>query len=263
MPAGRADSRCRIGSRNAAVLPLPVMAQASTSRPASAGGMASRWMGVGRLEAQRRDGAEQVGVKSEIRKRHGAGNLLRAGNWARGQSSADDLDAPHDAEADGKRGLQMQVSGYSIHALPAETENFPRGRARITRRAGPSAPRSRPRRGPGSAGRAARWCRCAGTRARCSGRRACRCRPVTDGGGARWRRSRRRRCTVRLRGSPGHGVPFLPAIATEETSIHGLVDVIRPRDCALPSGRRRLQHAELYSTAMRALICRAWGPIDT
>ena len=61
-----------------------------------AGGNRVALDGGGRLEAQRRDAAEQVGVKSEIRKRHGAGNLLRAGNWARGQSSADDLDAPHD-----------------------------------------------------------------------------------------------------------------------------------------------------------------------
>src|SRR5215210_4404013 len=37
-----------MGSRNAAVLPLPVMAQAITSRPSIAGGIASDWMGVGR-----------------------------------------------------------------------------------------------------------------------------------------------------------------------------------------------------------------------
>ena len=40
----------RIGSRKAAVLPLPVMAQASTSRPSMAGGMASAWIGVGRVK---------------------------------------------------------------------------------------------------------------------------------------------------------------------------------------------------------------------
>ena len=40
-PRGRAMRWCRIGRRNAAVLPLPVMAQASRSRPAMAGGIAS------------------------------------------------------------------------------------------------------------------------------------------------------------------------------------------------------------------------------
>src|SRR6266581_1118521 len=37
-----------IGSRNAAVFPLPVCAQAITSRPRRAGGMASAWIGVAR-----------------------------------------------------------------------------------------------------------------------------------------------------------------------------------------------------------------------
>ena len=53
-PRGVPARRCRIGSRKAAVLPLPVTAQASTSRPAMAGGMASRWIGVGVDEAQSR-----------------------------------------------------------------------------------------------------------------------------------------------------------------------------------------------------------------
>ncbi|OGL05659.1 MAG: hypothetical protein A3I03_12270 [Candidatus Rokubacteria bacterium RIFCSPLOWO2_02_FULL_68_19] len=42
--------RCRMGSTKAAVLPLPVMAQASTSRPSMAGGIASCWIGVGRVK---------------------------------------------------------------------------------------------------------------------------------------------------------------------------------------------------------------------
>ena len=50
VPRGLSISLCRIGRRKAAVLPLPVTAQASTSRPASAGGMASVWMGVGRVK---------------------------------------------------------------------------------------------------------------------------------------------------------------------------------------------------------------------
>ena len=41
------SSRCRIGSANAAVLPVPVAAWPSRSRPASSGGIASRWIGVG------------------------------------------------------------------------------------------------------------------------------------------------------------------------------------------------------------------------
>jgi hypothetical protein len=50
VPRGLSISWCRIGSRNAAVLPLPVVAEASTSRPASAGGIASVWIGVGRVK---------------------------------------------------------------------------------------------------------------------------------------------------------------------------------------------------------------------
>ena len=49
LPAGRALAlrRWRIGSTNAAVLPVPVWAPASRSRPASTSGIASRWTGVG------------------------------------------------------------------------------------------------------------------------------------------------------------------------------------------------------------------------
>src|SRR5258706_667884 len=42
--------RWRMGRTNAAVLPLPVIAQASRSRPSIAGGIASVWMGVGRVK---------------------------------------------------------------------------------------------------------------------------------------------------------------------------------------------------------------------
>lgn len=38
---------CSSGSENAAVLPVPVAAWPSRSRPASIGGIASRWIGVG------------------------------------------------------------------------------------------------------------------------------------------------------------------------------------------------------------------------
>eukprot|EP00961_Rhodomonas_salina_P010703 143727-Rhodomonas_salina.4 len=40
---------CRIGSAKAAVLPLPVSADASMSRPSSAGPMQFHWMSVGRF----------------------------------------------------------------------------------------------------------------------------------------------------------------------------------------------------------------------
>jgi len=47
---GRSARRCRIGSTNAAVLPLPVIAAASRSRPSSAGGRTARWTGVGSMK---------------------------------------------------------------------------------------------------------------------------------------------------------------------------------------------------------------------
>ena len=44
-PPGRMP--CSSGSANAAVLPVPVAAWPTTSRPCSSAGMVSRWMGVG------------------------------------------------------------------------------------------------------------------------------------------------------------------------------------------------------------------------
>ena len=41
------SSRERIGSANAAVLPVPVCARPTTSRPASSGGMVAAWIGEG------------------------------------------------------------------------------------------------------------------------------------------------------------------------------------------------------------------------
>ena len=40
-------SRCKSGSANAAVFPVPVAARPMMSRPSISGGIASRWMGVG------------------------------------------------------------------------------------------------------------------------------------------------------------------------------------------------------------------------
>ena len=42
-----AASRCKMGRAKAAVLPVPVWAQPSRSRPSSTGGMAFCWMGEG------------------------------------------------------------------------------------------------------------------------------------------------------------------------------------------------------------------------
>ena len=41
------SSRERIGSANAAVLPVPVWARPTTSRPAISGGMVAAWIGEG------------------------------------------------------------------------------------------------------------------------------------------------------------------------------------------------------------------------
>ena len=43
----RKSSRSSIGSANAAVLPEPVIAEPTMSRPASASGTHAAWMGVG------------------------------------------------------------------------------------------------------------------------------------------------------------------------------------------------------------------------
>lgn len=48
-----ATSRARPGSRYPHVLPLPVLATATRSRPASASGHATAWMGVGDANAPR------------------------------------------------------------------------------------------------------------------------------------------------------------------------------------------------------------------
>ena len=71
---------------------------------------------------------------------------------------------------------------------------------------------------------------------------------------------------VRLRGSPGHGDPFLAVVATEGHSIHGLDRLNQAPDGHAARADRRAAatwHAELYSTAMRAVICRAWGEVDS
>jgi hypothetical protein len=68
-PARLAISWLRIGRQEGDVLPLPVMAQARTSRPSTAGGMASAWIGVGRGN---RDlyAAKQIRVELELAEGH-------------------------------------------------------------------------------------------------------------------------------------------------------------------------------------------------
>ena len=77
-----------MGRRKAAVLPLPVMAQASTSRPARAGGMASRWIGVGVREAEGLDGAQEGGVEIQGSEGHGdSTSVERASRRARNRAT--------------------------------------------------------------------------------------------------------------------------------------------------------------------------------
>src|SRR5439155_8749293 len=54
--------RCRIGSRNAAVLPVPVDAQPIRSRPARITGIASAWIGVGRVYPMSRTASVSGGI---------------------------------------------------------------------------------------------------------------------------------------------------------------------------------------------------------
>ena len=56
----------RIGRTKAAVLPVPVWAPASRSRPARTSGIASAWTGVGSSVALVRDGAEKLGRQPEM-----------------------------------------------------------------------------------------------------------------------------------------------------------------------------------------------------
>ena len=55
----------RIGSTKAAVLPVPVWAQPTTSRPASTRGMACSWIGVGSDVAHGGDAGEQLALEAE------------------------------------------------------------------------------------------------------------------------------------------------------------------------------------------------------
>jgi len=65
--AGRQTMKDR--SAKAAVLPLPVMAVATSSRPSMAGGIVFCWIGVGLREAEIGDAAQQRRVELEGRER--------------------------------------------------------------------------------------------------------------------------------------------------------------------------------------------------
>ena len=72
VPRGLPISWCRIGSRNAAVLPLPVIAQASRSLPGQRG---RDGVGLNRRrsrEAEVFEPLEQAGMESEFGKWHGS-----------------------------------------------------------------------------------------------------------------------------------------------------------------------------------------------
>ena len=58
--------RERIGSANAAVLPVPVWARPTTCWPASSGGIASAWIGDGRLVADVLEDLLDPGVQPQL-----------------------------------------------------------------------------------------------------------------------------------------------------------------------------------------------------
>src|SRR5512139_1767006 len=60
--------RCRIGRPKAAVFPLPVAAQARTSRPAMAGGIDCSWMGVGLVKPSSRTPRRRRGSRPKEEK---------------------------------------------------------------------------------------------------------------------------------------------------------------------------------------------------
>ena len=69
--AGGAARRCSIGSTKAAVLPVPVWAPASRSRPSSTSGIASRWTGVGSVYPWRATARSRSGGSPRVREGQG------------------------------------------------------------------------------------------------------------------------------------------------------------------------------------------------
>ena len=78
VPRGFAMSSCMIGRRNAAVLPLPVAAHASRSRPFRAWGMASDWIGVGWVKPRSSMPRTRFGCRSSVEKDKGISGVMSA-----------------------------------------------------------------------------------------------------------------------------------------------------------------------------------------
>ena len=76
MRRGRCISRSRAGSRNAAVFPEPVTADAHTSTPRSAGGITAAWIGVGAVnpssETALRSGLESASEEKLVAAEEGS-----------------------------------------------------------------------------------------------------------------------------------------------------------------------------------------------
>ena len=129
VPRGRPISLCRIGRRNAAVLPLPVMAHASRSRPSSAGGMASDWIGRRPGEAELLEALEQIGMEIEGAERHDAALVddrpSSHGRCARNEWGPGGMPAPPDQTGlqDSRNRAFLVLSRRMIADLPIR---FPR-----------------------------------------------------------------------------------------------------------------------------------------
>ena len=73
--------RDRIGSANAAVLPVPVWARPTTSRPSSSGGMVAAWIGGGRLVADVAQRLQHRVVEAEVGEGGGVCSTLGSPGW--------------------------------------------------------------------------------------------------------------------------------------------------------------------------------------
>src|SRR5581483_4217377 len=200
----------------------------------------------GGLEAQRGDAAEQVGMKSEVGERHGASDLVRAGNRARGQSSAVIWTRPTMRKWTGNAVCECRTARRlrTAYTLFPRTfryfrgEIFPRGyfRAAASPRAGAAGllgALGHPLRDLGlEEGERQRARRLVGVHVLALGLAAAhvefavaaqRLAPAQrDGDGLGDDVALKR-----LRGSSGHDVPFLPAVATEGSSIRYFSTVAR------------------------------------
>ncbi len=96
-----AASASRMGSTNAAVLPVPVGAQASTSRPASTWGMTSAWMGVGTVYPSATSAWTTLRERPSPRKGEAS---MAAGSTATAGGASSCAPGREASEADGSKG---------------------------------------------------------------------------------------------------------------------------------------------------------------